>query len=261
MFVLASIVDISARKQAESEVQRLRRDLAHVGRVATMGELTASLAHELNQPLTAILTNAQAAQMLLSSGRATAQELAEILADIASDDKRAGEVIHRLRTLLTKGESERTPLDLSEVTREVMRLVRTDALIRNVSLEMDLADGLPLVAGDRVQLQQVILNLIFNGLEAMRDSTVGDRHLLVTTRRTEVGVRVSIHDRGPGIQEADLSRVFEPFYTTKATGMGIGLSIARSIVEAHGGSLWAENHAAGGAAFSFAIPVDVSPPG
>jgi signal transduction histidine kinase/ABC-type uncharacterized transport system substrate-binding protein len=245
------------RMRGEHEVQRLRRDLTHVGRVATMGELTASLAHELNQPLTAILSNAQAAQLLLANGGPDAAELGEILSDIVEDDKRAGEVIRRLRALLKKGELEHMRLDLNEVIQEVVRLVHSDAIIRNVSIALDTDPAMPAVAGDRVQLQQVILNLIMNGLEAMRRPTRGDRRLLIRTQKPDVGaIRVSVRDSGSGIHEDDLSRIFEPFYTTKPDGMGMGLSIARSIIEMHGGHLWAENIPAGGAIFSFTLPVD-----
>lgn len=245
------------RMRGDAEVQRLRRDLTHVGRVTTMGELTASLAHELRQPLTAILTNAETAQALLASGRLDAAELGEILSDIVADDTRAGEVIGRLRSLLNKGEFERRPLDLNEVIREVVRLVQSDAIIRNVAIELELAEGLPPVSGDRVQLQQVILNLIVNALEAMSGESAADRRMAIATEaREDRRVEVRVRDRGAGIPAKDLPRILEPFYTTKPGGMRMGLSIARSIIEAHGGRLWAENTPEGGATFSLVLPVN-----
>ena len=245
-----------SRRRSEMEGQRLRQDLAHVGRVSTMGELTASLAHELNQPLTAILSNAQAAQRLLVSDKADLAEIREILGDIVEDDKRAGEVIHRLRGFLKKSNTELAALDIGELVGQVARLVSSDAIIRNVAIRLDLAPGLPPVCGDRVQLLQVILNLLMNGLDAMRESGEVERTLVL---RTESGgpaiVVVAVEDSGVGIDEADLDHVFHAFYTTKPDGLGMGLAIARSIVEAHGGHLEARNNPAGGATFSFTLPV------
>jgi signal transduction histidine kinase len=245
-----------SRKQGELEAQRLRQDLAHIGRVSAMGELTASLAHELNQPLTAILANAQAAQRLLAGDRVDLPEVREILNDIVADDKRAGEVIRRLRVLLKKGNLDFVPLELNEVVSEVAWLVRSDAIIRSVSMSVDLAPDLPSVRGDRVQLQQVVLNLVLNGLEAMRAPGAGDRTLVIRTARDgAAAVRVEVQDSGIGIDENDLDRMFQPLYTTKAEGLGMGLAIARSIVEAHGGRLEAVNNPQGGATFHFTLPV------
>jgi signal transduction histidine kinase len=248
--------NILSRRQSEVETQRLRRDLSHVGRVSTIGELTASLAHQLNQPLTAILSNAQAAQDLLDSNPASLEEIREILADIVEDDKRAGEVIHRLRGLLTKGNLEFAALDINEVVSEVARLVSGDAVLRAVSIRLDLAPRLPPVWGDRVQLQQVILNLVLNGLDAIRESASGEQTLVLwTAGEDSAAVRVGVRDSGTGLDEADLDHIFQAFYTTKADGLGMGLAIARSIVEAHGGRLTARNNPEGGATFSFAVPV------
>ena len=245
------------RRRAELEGQRLRQDLAHVGRVATMGELAASLAHELNQPLTAILSNAQAARRLLAADRADLAEIGEILADIVEDDKRAGQVINRLRGFLKKGEAERTPLDVGELVREVARLVSSDALLRNVAVHLQLEPALPPVLGDRVQIQQVMLNLLLNGLDALQQSDAGDRWLVLQTRRHDGDtVEVEVRDSGPGLPDGERERVFDAFYTTKAGGLGMGLAIARSIVEAHGGRLDVANAPEGGAAFSFTLPVD-----
>ena len=245
-----------SRRRSEMEGQRLRQDLAHVGRVSTMGELTASLAHELNQPLTAILSNAQAAQRILTSDKADLVEIREILGDIVEDDKRAGEVIHRLRGFLKKSNLEVSALDIGELVGQVARLVSSDAIIRNVAIRVELAPGLPSVCGDRVQLQQVILNLLMNGLDAMRESGEGERTLVLrTVDGGPASVVVAVEDSGVGIDEADLDHVFHAFYTTKPDGLGMGLAIARSIVEAHGGHLEARNNPRWGATFSFTLPV------
>jgi two-component system sensor kinase FixL len=239
------------------EAQRLRRDLAHVGRVSTMGALTASLAHELNQPLTAILSNAQAAQRLLQADPTNLVEVSAILKDIVEDDQRAAAVIHRLRGLLQKGELELAMLDLNELVGEVARLVSSDLIARGVVLRLELAAGLAPVRGDRVQLQQVVLNLILNGLDAIGESRTGDRTLVLRTEGDgPAAVRVAVRDSGAGIDEADLDHIFHAFYTTKADGLGMGLAIARSIVDAHGGGLEAHNNADGGATFSFSLPLN-----
>lgn len=244
-----------SRRRSEMEGQRLRQDLAHVGRVSTMGELAASLAHELNQPLTAILSNAQAAQRILDSDRADLAEIREILGDIAEDDKRAGEVIHRLRGFLKKSNLDLSTLDIGKLVSEVVRLVSSDAIIRNVAIRLDLAPGLPPVRGDRVQLQQVILNLLMNGLDAMRESGEGERTLVLRTfSASPASVVVAVEDSGVGLEEADLDHVFHAFYTTKTDGLGMGLAIARSIVEAHGGRVDARNNPEGGATFSVTLP-------
>jgi len=253
--------NILSRRWSEMEAQQLREDLTHVGRVSTIGELTASLAHELNQPLTAILSNAQAAQRLLESNAVNLDEVREIFADIVEDDKRAGAVIQRLHGLLKKGSLEFTELDVNEMVGEVARLVSGDAGLRNVSLRLELTPRLPRVRGDRVQLQQVVLNLVLNGLEAMRESATGDRTLvLLTAEENSAAVRVAVRDSGAGIEEADLEHIFQAFYTTKGAGLGMGLAIARTIVEAHGGRLEAENNREGGATFSFTLPVSEQGP-
>jgi C4-dicarboxylate-specific signal transduction histidine kinase len=245
-----------ARRQEELKAQRLRQDLAHIGRVSAMGELTASLAHELNQPLTAILSNAQAAQHLLAGDSVDLAEIREILNDIVADDKRAGEVIRRLRVLLKKGTLEYSSLDMNEVVREVAQLVRNDAIIRHVSMRLELASGLPPVRGDRVQLQQVVLNLVLNGLEAMREPWAGERILVIrTAQEGEAANAIAVQDSGTGIDDTDGDRMFQPLYTTKPEGLGMGLAIARSIVNAHGGRLQAANNTGSGATFYFTLPV------
>ena len=245
-----------SRKQGELETQRLRQELTHIGRVSAMGELSASLAHELNQPLTAILSNAQAAQNLLAGDVIDLEAVREILSDIVADDQRAAAVIRRLRSLLRKGDLEFVPLDVNEVVSEVAWLVKNDALIRNVSMRLDLASDLPGVLGDRVQLQQVVLNLVLNSLEALRPPWAGARTLVIRTARDgATTVRVAVQDSGSGIDEKDPDRIFQPFYTTKAEGLGMGLAIARTIVDAHGGRLIAANNEQGGATVHFTLPM------
>jgi signal transduction histidine kinase len=245
-----------SRKQGELETQRLRQELTHIGRVSAMGELTASLAHELNQPLTAILSNAQTAQGLLALDVINLEAVREILSDIVADDKRAAAVIHRLRILLRKGDLEFAPLAVNEIVGEVAWLVRSDALIRNVSMSLELAPDLPSVLGDRVQLQQVVLNLVLNGLEALRPPWAGARTLVIRTATAgTAAVTVAVQDSGTGIDEKDMDCIFQPLYTTKAEGLGMGLTIARTIVDAHGGRLVAANNEHGGATVQFTLPV------
>jgi signal transduction histidine kinase len=244
-----------SRRRSEMEGQRLRQDLAHIGRVSTVGELTASLAHELNQPLTAILANAQAVRRILDADTADLIEVRAIVDDIVDDDKRASEVIGRLRGFLKKGTLERSSLDMGELVGQVARLVAGDSVLRGVVIRLELAPGLPAVYADRVQLQQVILNLILNGFDAMRDSEVGRRVLLLRTASDDTGsVTVTVEDSGAGIERTDVGHVFDAFYTTKSDGLGMGLAIVKSIVEAHGGRVEARNNPESGATFSFALP-------
>jgi signal transduction histidine kinase len=251
-----TVANALASAQAEREAGRLRQELAHIGRVSAMGELTASLAHELNQPLTAILNNAEVAQQHLQAAAPNLQELREILDDIVADDKRAAEIIQRLRVLLKKGALEHLPLDINDVVGEVAQLVRNDVVLRNVPMTVDLAPGLPVVRGDRVQLQQVILNMVLNGLEAMAEPNGHARALVIRTSRAgDTAVRVGVEDAGVGIDTDNLERLFQPLYTTKPEGLGMGLAIARTIIEAHGGHLRGANNAAAGATFQFTLPV------
>ena len=246
-----------SRKQVELEAQRLRQEMAHIGRVSAMGELTASLAHELNQPLTAILNNAQLAQRFLAAEVVDLAELREILNDIVADDNRAAAVIQRLRRLLKKGEIEHVTLDLNEVVTDVARLVTSDAAIRNVPIRLDLAPGLQNVRGDRVQLQQVVLNLVLNGLDAMREPGPRDQSLVIRTFADgTAAVGVAVRDTGMGIAAEHAEHLFEPLYTTKAEGIGMGLAIARTIVEGHHGRITAANNPDGGATFQVRLPVD-----
>ncbi|PYJ91704.1 MAG: hypothetical protein DME62_15045 [Verrucomicrobia bacterium] len=256
--VLASIIDISERKQAELEAARQRHELVHLSRVTMLGELSGSLAHELNQPLTAILSNAQAAQKLLAGDAVDVSELREILAEIVDEDKHAGEVIQRLRVLFRKGEVGHHfgNLDINQIVQDVLKLMRNDLVIHDITVESELAENLPVVQGDRVQLQQVLLNLVLNGCEAMADFDSSERQLLITSGLENGAVRVSVTDRGGSIPEERIEQVFEPFFTTKANGMGLGLSVCHNIVKAHRGNIWVTNNAEGGATFHFSLPTN-----
>jgi PAS domain S-box-containing protein len=257
LFVLASIVDISERKRAELEGARQRDELAHLSRVTMLGELSGSFAHELNQPLTAILSNAQAAQRFLASDDVDLTELREILQDIVAENKRAGEVIRRLRLLLKKGEAQhRDSLDINEVVQSVLNLTHNNLLNNDITADTELAQNLPTVTGDRVQLQQVLLNLVLNACEAMEDCEASDRRLRVVTELDNGAVRVSVTDRGGSIPEEKIESVFEPFFTTKEQGMGLGLSICRTIISAHRGKIGATNNLDCGATFHFELPVN-----
>ena len=219
-----------------------------------LGELSGSLAHELNQPLTAILSNAQAAQRFLAQTPPRVDQLAEILSDIVKSDHRARSVIQRLRAMLRKEQAQHQSLDINDVVEESLRLMRSDLLNRDVAVSTALADALPAVNGERNQLQQILLNFMMNGCDAMHARET-DRRLLVRTHRNAQGdVEISVADRGTGIPAADLERIFEPFVTTKTQGLGLGLAICRSIVEAHGGRLWASNNADAGATLHIELP-------
>jgi signal transduction histidine kinase len=253
-----------ARKQAEEalrdserDAERSRRELAHVTRVSTMGALTVALAHQLNQPLAAIMSNAQAARRILAKSPAELTEIDEILSDIVSDDRRASDVIRNVRTLLHKGDAAVAPVDLVAVVRDTAALVTSDALIRSVILSLDLPAAPLMVHADAIQLQQVVLNLILNALEALDESSNGNRRIVVRCgQRDDRSGQVLIRDSGPGFSSAAQAQLFEPFFTTKASGTGMGLSIARSIVDAHGGTIRAYNADTGGAIVEFDIPLD-----
>ncbi len=245
--------DVTEHKRLEREAHLLNAELIHMGRVTSMGELAASLAHEINQPLTAILSNTQAAQRFLQCAEPDLDEVAEILADIAKDDMRAGEVIKRLRALLRKDMSVYAQLDISESVAEVLSLVGGEARMKGVRIDTRLQPGLPSVSGDRVQLQQVIINLISNALDACADMPDGLRRVVVSTYQTSANrVGIGIEDFGPGLK--DIEMIFEPFYTTKAKGMGMGLSISQTIIDAHGGELRGENKSGGGSVFYVNLP-------
>lgn len=254
--MLGVTIDITRRTQAELAVQQQRNELTHLSRVTTLGELSGSLAHELNQPLTAILSNAQAAQHFLARDKADLIEIQDILGDIIAEDRRAGDIIHRIRLLLKKCEVERLPVDVNNVVLDVLKLVSSDLVNHNIIVQVDLDRKLPAVIGDRVQLQQVLLNLIMNACEAMTHTKANNRRLFVCTELTGVDkAQVSVRDLGSGIPPENLASVFEPFFTTKLPGMGLGLSICRTIISAHGGQLWASNNTGSGAIFHFTLPI------
>jgi signal transduction histidine kinase len=254
--ILALLFQRTLKRRAEIVVQQQRMDLAHASRLTMVGELTASIAHEINQPLGAILSNAETAEILLQSKQPHLEEVQQILADIRKDDLRASEVIWRMRELLSKHKLELKRIDLNEVTSDVLRLVAGETHRRRVQIEKQLADTLPVVRGDVIHLQQVLLNLILNGMEAMSESAEWNRRLTMRTAYDGKGnVEVAVEDSGPGIPPERLPRVFDSFFTTKTQGMGLGLSIVRSIVQAHGGRIWAENNSSGGACFRFTLPV------
>jgi signal transduction histidine kinase len=253
--IVGLLVERASRRRAEREVQRARENLAHLTRVSAVGELAASLAHELNQPLTGILGNARAAGHLLARGDAQPWQLKEIIRDIVEDDKRAAEVIGRMRDLVRKRTTERLPLDVHDVIRGVTQLVASDSIIRKVSVGMDLAVGALVVQGDRVQLQQVLLNLVLNGIEATASSQRHPRSVVIVTTLSDRNmVHVMVRDNGSGLVPGTERQIFDPFFTTKQSGMGMGLSIARSIVESHGGRIWATNSSERGAEFHFTLP-------
>ena len=252
---ITTIRDITERQRAQREAQEQRQLLTHLGRVAVLGELSGALAHELSQPLTAILSNAQAARRMLTRQPVDLREIDEILADIASADRRAGEVIRRLRAMFKRGESNRQLLDLNEVARDVLDFARSDLLTRHVQVTTRLAVDLPKVRGDSVQVQQVLLNLIVNGCEAMIGNDPNDRSLVIETGVVDPDtVSVSVLDNGSGIRADILDQLFEPFVTTKRQGLGLGLTICRSIATAHGGQLWAGNNEDRGSAFRLLLP-------
>jgi two-component system, LuxR family, sensor kinase FixL len=231
--------------------------LAHVTRVSTMGQLASALAHELNQPLGAILRNAEAAEIFLQKEQPDLEEIRAILADIRKDDQRAGSVIDRMRSLLKKHNLELKSLDLGGLLAETIALAQSDAHVRRVSLSLQIPAKLPAVRGDRVHLQQVLLNLILNGMEAMADVGKFQRLLTVRAKTTEDGnVEVSVADCGTGIAPDKIKNLFEPFFTTKPKGMGMGLAISHTIIEAHGGKIRAENNGVHGAVFKFTLPAN-----
>jgi PAS domain S-box-containing protein len=248
---VGTLMDVTERRRAEEE----RQALAHANRIMTMGQLTASIAHEVNQPIAAVVTNAQAALRWLNMQPSDPEEVRQALDRIVRNGRRAGDVIGRIRALVAKAATRNDQLDINEVMLEVIALTRSELRGSGTSLQTQLANRLPLILGDRIQLQQVMLNLIFNAVEAMSGSGDGSRELLIRTEQDgPVGVLVAVQDSGPGLKPESVDRLFDAFYTTKPDGMGMGLSICRSIIEAHGGRMWATANVPQGAVFLFNLP-------
>jgi len=259
--LLLLAVALEDRSKAERDAHEQRLQLTHLSRVAMLGELSGGIAHELNQPLTAILSNAQAAQHFIAGkGAVDKVELGEILSDIIAADQRAGEVIHRLRALFKKGEATLQPLDANELVREVLGIAHGDLMTRAIEVLPELAPALPRVQGDRVQLEQVMLNLLINACDAMSTTAAERRRLSIRTRAADGALRISFTDLGPGFRADQHETLFQPFYTTKPQGLGLGLSISRSIITAHGGRLWGTSSLGHGATFHISLPVlDLGP--
>jgi PAS domain S-box-containing protein len=248
--------DITSQVRAEEDARRSWEEMIHVSRASTMGELAASLAHELNQPLAAILSNSQAASRLLSQKTPDADEAREALGDIAADARRAGDVIRRIRKLLHKGELERSAVDVNQVVEDVNCLLDSDTIVRDITVTLDLAEDLPPVSGDTTQLQQVTLNLMMNACQAMSGQEANHRTLVVRTASQDgSGVEVAVEDNGPGVDPELGDTIFDPFVTGRPEGLGLGLSICRSIIEAHGGRLEASTNPERGSTFRFVVPV------
>jgi PAS domain S-box-containing protein len=250
--------DIDDRKRAEEALRKSQAELAHVSRLTTMGELTASIAHEVNQPLTAVVNNANACLSLLPEGAADYKEVQDALMEIIDDTDRASAVIARVRQLARKAPSDKSLLNLNDIVVDVLTLARYESVSRRVTIRTDLPKDLPPVLGDRVQLQQVLLNLVVNGMDAMNAVEESKRVLIICVRRENRDgapeALVSVQDAGTGLKPEQVDRLFEAFYSTKPQGMGMGLAISRSIIEAHGGRLWAQPNLGPGATFLFSLP-------
>jgi PAS domain S-box-containing protein len=254
---VGAIMDVSAAKRAEQELRHTHAELAHISRVTALGELTASIAHEVNQPITGVVANAEAALSWLGAKPPNLDQVRQVLGHIVKDGMRAGDVIYRIRALMKKAPPRMALVDVNEAVLDVITLTRSELVRHGVSLETEFATGLPLIEGDRIQLQQVILNLILNAVEAMSGIAEGAREMRISTgRETSNGVLVSVRDLGPGLDPQNVDRLFEAFYTTKPDGLGMGLAISRSIIEAHGGWLGATANEPRGAVFQFSLPSD-----
>jgi two-component system sensor kinase FixL len=253
---IGSCVDVTERRQAEAEGRQHREELAHLSRVAIMGEMAASLAHELNQPLTGIVNNASAGRRFIAKGRADLPKLDDLLDAIAADGHRAGDIIRGIRGMVRKNKEIREPVDLNEVISRVLRIVHSDAFGRNCSVVTQPNPELPKVEADPVQLQQVLLNLLVNALDAMNETVAAKRKVIIRTEPVSKGrVQVSVRDFGVGLPPEAPEQIFERFFSTKRDGLGMGLTIARSIITSHNGEMSAVNAEGGGACVAFSLPV------
>ncbi len=253
--IIAVLSDVSANERLEARMQRQLSDMAHVARLATMGELAAKLAHELNQPLAAISGYARASLRMMRSGQWDAAELVEALEDASLQAERAADIIRGLRNFLRKGPAERKSVDLPRLAEEVARLVQHEARERRVEVSCNLPEALPEVRANRLEIEQVLFNLLLNAIESFPVGTSGRRHVSLTAAAREDRVEIAVADSGSGFVEGVTEHLFDPFFSTKKDGMGMGLSICRTIVEAHGGELRASNNAMGGATFRFTLPL------
>jgi two-component system sensor kinase FixL len=252
------IRDITDRQRAEDEVRQMRERLTHFGRIATMGEMATGIAHEINQPLTAIATYAHACQRLLANPTESMHDLVEGMTQIEAQALRAGEVIRRLRSFVRNREVRREPIDPNQVLDDLLMLAQTDTRHHNVQIRIERGENLPVVQADPVQIQQVILNLVRNSIDSMLNLPQAQRVIDLRTRRDEHGdVEFTVCDRGPGLDAAAREGLFNPFFTTKPSGTGLGLAISQSIVRAHGGKVWYRDHEKGGACFMFTLPAAV----
>jgi C4-dicarboxylate-specific signal transduction histidine kinase len=250
-------VDISARKAAEEETRRSREQVELLSRVSLLGEMTASLAHELNQPLAAIVNNATAAMQYLEQSRLNPEQLQDILTDVVADGRRACDIMQNVRSAIKKGSAIRGPINVNDVVKAVAHMVRGDAAAQSCKIELSLTQDLPAVEGDPTQIQQVLINLVRNAFDAMRDAPPSRRVVdIATAYNGDSTIGVAVRDYGSGISETMPERLFEQFFTTKDEGLGMGLAIVRSIIEAHGGSVAAENANGGGARFCFRLPIN-----
>jgi len=254
---VAFVLDLTERKRAAEEHEKLRQlesDLAHVNRLSIMGELAASLAHEILHPIATARNNARAGMRFLEMSPPNLNEVRDALGCVVRDADRAKDIVGRMRDHIKKTPPRRDPFDLNEAVSEVIVMVRSAIAKHGIAVSSRLMEGPVPIQGDRVQLQQVIVNLILNAVEAMSSIDVGTRELSIRTEQAQTGVLVAVGDSGPGIDAGNLERVFEPFFTTKSSGVGMGLSICRSIIDAHGGRLWAETNEPRGAVFQFTLP-------